>query len=312
MDQQTKAKSVNMEDMQRFGRVLHNKGIGTDSVCATAAATQAKQVVAGTTFSLVAGAKLIVKFQNAITVAGATLTVGMPVDATAADYEEKNPSQEGWYELSSGTLVLTEDVAPASGKTYYTATVAKPIYLNGAALGADVVKAGTSLLLSYDGTSYNIIGGAGGSEPASYTGTCSTAADTAAKEVTISDYKLAVGGIVVVKFTNAITVANATLNVSGKGAKPIYKDGAALAADVILSGDTVTMSYDGTNYVVTNVMEAEETYEQIYVAVASPSGNPSTQGWYELSGGSYVATSDTSVVSGKTYYFQTDAYMEIE
>lgn len=39
-----------------------------------------------------------------------------------------------------------------------------------------------------------------------------------------------------------------------------------------------------------------------YTAVSSPSGNPSTKGYYELVNGSYVATSDTTVQSGKTYY----------
>ena len=40
------------------------------------------------------------------------------------------------------------------------------------------------------------------------------------------------------------------------------------------------------------------------------SKNPKAQGWYELSGSSYVATSDTSVVSGKNYYSTSD-YAEL-
>ena len=31
----------------------------------------------------------------------------------------KNPSQEGWYEVVSNAYVLTQDITPASGKTYY-------------------------------------------------------------------------------------------------------------------------------------------------------------------------------------------------
>lgn len=92
-----------------------NKGIFNEAICSTAGATAAK--VTNTTppsFSLVSGAKIIVKFTYAITVANATLQVGE--------------------------------------------TTAKPIYFRGAALEANVVKAGTSLLLSYDGTSFNIIG----------------------------------------------------------------------------------------------------------------------------------------------------------
>lgn len=40
------------------------------------------------------------------------------------------------------------------------------------------------------------------------------------------------------------------------------------------------------------------------------SKNPKAQGWYELSGSSYLATNDTSVVSGKNYYSTSD-YAEL-
>lgn len=39
-----------------------------------------------------------------------------------------------------------------------------------------------------------------------------------------------------------------------------------------------------------------------YTPVASPTGNPSEQGYYEKVGDSYVLTTDTTVQSGKTYY----------
>lgn len=77
--------------------------------------------------------------------------------------------------------------------------------------------------------------------------TCSTEAATAAKVATLSNYTLMKGGIVTVKFTNAVP-ANATLNVNSKGAKPIYNKGAAITANVIQAGDTATFMYDGTQY----------------------------------------------------------------
>ena len=40
----------------------------------------------------------------------------------------------------------------------------------------------------------------------------------------------------------------------------------------------------------------------IYVAVAEPSGNPKTNGYFEKEGILYVPTKDTTVTSGKTYY----------
>ena len=71
---------------------------------------------------------------------------------------------------------------------------------------------------------------------------CSTAAATVAKTASISSYTLVAGGIVAIKFTNDVP-ANATLNITSKGAKAIYYKGAAITAGVIKAGDTVTMIY---------------------------------------------------------------------
>ena len=143
--------------------------------------------------------------------------------------------------------------------------------------------------------------------PAVFTGTCSTAASTVAKEASINAYELVRHGAVAITFTNGISVASATLNISSKGAKALYYRGAALGADVVKAGDIVTMSYDGTNYVILSI-ESVPVYEHIYVAVANPTGNPMTQGWYELSNGEYVLSEDTSVDSEKTYYTQSNYY----
>ena len=78
-------------------------------------------------------------------------------------------------------------------------------------------------------------------------GTCSTAAATVAKVVTLSSYALSNGGIVSVKFTYAVP-ASATMNINSKGAKAIYYRGAAIVADVIKAGDIATFIYDGTRY----------------------------------------------------------------
>ena len=49
------------------------------------------------------------------------------------------------------------------------------------------------------------------------------------------------------------------------------------------------------------------TLSPTYTAVAEPSDNPKTKGYYEKSGNDYVATTDTSVTEGKTYYEKHDA-----
>lgn len=78
-------------------------------------------------------------------------------------------------------------------------------------------------------------------------GTCTTAAETAAKAVTLASYSLVKGGIISVKFTYSVP-ANATMNVNSKGAKPIWYKGSAIKSGVIANNDLATFIYDGTNY----------------------------------------------------------------
>ena len=63
----------------------------------------------------------------------------------------------------------------------------------------------------------------------------------------MSSYELTKGGIIAVKFQNAVQ-AGASLNVNSKGAKPIYHKGSAIADGKIAAGDIATFIYDGTNY----------------------------------------------------------------
>ena len=111
MTEDEKKKAVNMEDMQAHSRRLMNKGIINEGTCTTAAGTAAKQVILNNTFLLANKATVIVTFQNAITVANATLAIGK-----------------------------TE-----SGETTYG--TAYPIKYRGTALAADMVKAGDTVIL---------------------------------------------------------------------------------------------------------------------------------------------------------------------
>ena len=88
-----------------------------------------------------------------------------------------------------------------------------------------------------------------------YSGTCSTAAGTAAKVVSCSDtdFEMTNGTTITVKFSNASTVASPTLNVNSKGAKAIYLDGAEVSSSNILrwqAGSVITFQYDGAHWVV--------------------------------------------------------------
>lgn len=95
-----------------------------------------------------------------------------------------------------------------------------------------------------------------------YYGTCSTAKGTAAKVVTCSDYVLATGAVIYVKFTNANDYnGTATLNVNGTGAIDIARVGTTKTTRYYwTAGETVGFIYDGTNYVMIEKGTATTTY----------------------------------------------------
>jgi hypothetical protein len=146
-------------------------------------------------------------------------------------------------------------IASASGVTLnINALGAKPIYnsLAGTVVTTTFAKAATYLFV-YNAT--RVTGGCwdmvyGYDANTTYTpaklgqgyAVCSTAAATAAKVASISSYALVAGGIVAIKFAEDVP-ANATLNITSKGAKAIYYRGSPITAGVIKAGDTVTMIY---------------------------------------------------------------------
>ena len=86
-------------------------------------------------------------------------------------------------------------------------------------------------------------------------GVCSTAAGTKAKTVTVgSDFTLATGAQVVVKFSNSNSASSPTLNVNGTGAKNICQYGTtAIGTETTTTGwragSVQTFTYDGTSWV---------------------------------------------------------------
>lgn len=100
-------------------------------------------------------------------------------------------------------------------------------------------------------------------------GTCSTAASTAAKTVSITNgtFSLEAGARVSVKFSNANTANTPTLNVANKGAKNIFHKGAQITTGenkALLAG-VCDFIYDGTqwhligNYIDTTYSDATQT-----------------------------------------------------
>lgn len=90
----------------------------------------------------------------------------------------------------------------------------------------------------------------------SFYGTCSTAAATAAKVVSLSSatgWELVAGTVVGVKFTNTNTANNPTLNINSTGAKSIWANNAALTtSNLWYAGEAARVHYymyDGTYWV---------------------------------------------------------------
>ena len=91
----------------------------------------------------------------------------------------------------------------------------------------------------------------GGTEGDIYTltlpyGVCSTAASTAAKEVTVDSFALATGSRVLVKFSTTNTAAAPTLNVNGTGSNSIWYRGQAVGASALAQNRVYEFVYDGS------------------------------------------------------------------
>ena len=183
-------------------------------VCSTAADTAAKTVTVngGEGFVLEAGAMVIVKFTNKNSIASPTLNV----NGTGA----KNICRYGTTKASTGTT--TSGWVAGAVQTF--------------------VYDGTNWIREYwNNTTYS--NASLGQGYATQNNTAQATAITA----TLSSYTLIAGGIVTLK-VNYDVLANSTLNISEKGAKPIWFRGLAITNSVIKAGDVATLIYDGTNY----------------------------------------------------------------
>ena len=129
-------------------------------------------------------------------------------------------------------------------------------------------------------------------------GTCSTSSGNEL-EVTLSGYKLVKNGMIAVTFEYDVP-SGATLNVNGKGAKPIYNEGSSITADTIKAGKTVMFCYDGTNYVVTSLGGSGKIPELLVVNLTSNDGD----GDANLIGATITITDDNIVNTPDNIIYQ--------
>ncbi len=81
-------------------------------------------------------------------------------------------------------------------------------------------------------------------------GTSTTAGNVAAKVVTTEDsnFALKTGADIIIKFANDDTAGAITLAIDGETAKPVYKDGVAITANVIKATGVYEFVYNGTQF----------------------------------------------------------------
>lgn len=79
------------------------------------------------------------------------------------------------------------------------------------------------------------------------------------------------------------------------------------AVGLVMKTKQAAKSMAGSDSVIKAGALFEES-EDTYAAVTETTGkNPKTEGWYELSGGKYAVTADTTPADGKTYYAKSTA-----
>lgn len=274
--------------------------------CNTVADTVEK-VVACTSYTLVTGSRIIVKFTVTNTAASPTLNVNSTGakaiqyrgSAITAGYLAANRTYEFIYDGTNYQLVgdIDTNTNNATAQNISTANSTYPLLLgntanatanigNKAALFGSGMKANPSTSIVY---AKGFLGA-----PICY-GSCSTEAATAAKVVTVQDsnmFTLTTGAEVIVKFTVTNTAASPTLNVNSTGAKAIYYRGSAISAGYLAANRTYKFVYNGSQYdLVGDIDTNTDTHwtSHLYVGASGATANAAT-----TNGNTYLSLCDNS------------------
>ena len=218
-------------------------GFVTYCTCTTAAGTAAKVVTidsGDTNWVLRKGSIIAVKFTNTNTASNVTLNVN------------NTGAKSVYYNTSVNTGSSNSIFGYANRVVFYL----------------------------YDGTNWVWISDSrhDGNDNTYTTAYCSTAAGTAAKTASMTGYVLTANRYTVLTITNANTAASAlTLNINGKGAKPLYINGTASSStNHTLPAGSYIVWYDGTNYYIYNNGEIPRMiHSEEPVSVTPPSASVS-------------------------------------
>jgi len=237
---------------------------------------------------------------------------------------------------ASGQIFVFEPAANNTGASTINISSlgAKDIYLNNAAIGADVLVSGQPVVIRYNGTQFEIIGK---SDFASLNAAVNTfagnvtvngalsVADGAALQESVNVRQLQNNGAITltsVSGTNTITAtvspvpaayasgqifvfepaANntgaSTINISSLGAKDIYLNNAAIGADVLVSGQPVVIRYNGTQFEIIG----KSDFASLNAAVNTFAGNVTVNGALSVEGNTTIgnAAGDTITYNCET------------
>ena len=171
--------------------------------------------------------------------------------------------------------------------------------------GGTATKANTlSTARTIDGMSFN------GSANITHYASCSTAAATAAKVVSLTGFTLATGAKIAIKFTVTNTAANPTLNVNNTGAKAIYYRGAAISAGYLAANRTYEFVYNGTQYelvgdldtnIDTKVTQNNSTANAAYRVLLSPNANDTAETNTVVKSANFIANPSTGAFYAAGY-----------
>lgn len=227
--------------------------------------------------------------------------VGRTAQSTGTSYSNVNVYTQ------DGTVTATDFVGKHSGLTLTSATTGFTIAggTTSKTLTVDADATVSSFLTSHQTIKQDGVTGA----TVNRFGTCSTAAGTAAKTVSITSgtFTLEAGATVSVKFSNANTANSATLNVNSTGAKTITVAGQGLSTTTgtayLLQG-TCTFVYDGIYWQfigTNNAYQKEDTSGQHALALSSAGPGSQTaeygMGYYDRNL-YYSRVSGLNIVSG--------------
>ena len=242
----------------------YSSGIGNATLTIQKNGTNVQTFTANATSNKTANITVPTKVSDLTNTSGGFVTFCTCTSAATATTKTATvDSGDSNWVLRKGTIVgvkYTNTNTASATKLNVGGTGDKSVYYNTAVYtGTSTIVWGNAnrfVFYMYDGTNWVWISDSrhDGNDNTYTTAYCSTAAGTAAKAATMTGYVLTANRYTVITFTNANSYAGAlTLNINGKGAKPLYINGAASSSsNHTLAAGSYIVYYDGTNYHIYN------------------------------------------------------------